>query len=163
MPQPDITEPTALYRLYDRAGELLYVGVTGNIATRWNGHASDKEWWPQVARRELTWFADRAEALAEEEHAIWNERPRYNKQHAFPNVSEEAARVFAEFKHAKEEEAELWPLVRARAIEDMRAGATVSQLAEWTGRSRETFRRIAREAGIERLREPTVRRLKGDT
>ncbi|WP_155054554.1 GIY-YIG nuclease family protein [Streptomyces blattellae] len=153
---------TALYRLYDTDGELLYIGVTGNIATRWSAHASDKEWWPQVARRELTWFASRDEALAEEQRAIWNERPRHNRQHAFPKVSAEAARVFAGFKQAKEEEAELWPLVRARAIEDMRAGATVSQLAEWTGRSRETFRRIARAEGIERLREPTVRRLKDD-
>jgi predicted GIY-YIG superfamily endonuclease len=146
---------TALYRLYDSAGELLYIGVTSNPQVRWGQHKSEKPWWPQVARKTLEWLPTRDEALDAEPRAIVSERPRYNKQHALPHVSEEAAILFATVKETRDELRRLWPQAKEIAIREMRAGATVGQLAEWTGYNVEKFRRIAREAGIERRRPPT--------
>jgi len=33
---------TALHRLHDTGGRLLYVGITNNTAARWAGHAFTK-------------------------------------------------------------------------------------------------------------------------
>lgn len=40
----------ALYRFYDAAGALLYVGITIDPGSRWRSHAHDKPWWQQVAQ-----------------------------------------------------------------------------------------------------------------
>lgn len=73
-------DPTAVYRFFDEADRLLYVGMTGNIRLRWAGHAADKPWWPDVARQTTTWFDTRAEAAAAEAEAIKSEGPAYNIQ-----------------------------------------------------------------------------------
>lgn len=71
-------EPTALYRLFDKAGALLYVGITNDPETRWVYHSRQKGWWPDVHRRTLDWKATRAEAEAAEVEAIGHEAPRWN-------------------------------------------------------------------------------------
>lgn len=73
---------------------------------------------------------------------------------------EEATRLYARYKRAREAEAELKDPVREQAAADLKAGATVSQLAKLTGLTPEYFRRIARAEGVERLRPPTVGKLK---
>lgn len=67
----------AVYRLYDVNDELLYIGSSDNPEKRWAAHRSTKSWWPQVARREVTWHPWR-EAWREEASAIWHEEPKYN-------------------------------------------------------------------------------------
>jgi hypothetical protein len=146
---------TALYRLYNSAGELLYIRVTNRPQVRWGQHKSDKPWWPEVARKSLEWLPTRDEALDAEPRAIVAERPRYNKQHALPNLSDDALELYAKVKQARDELRQLWPQARELAIREMRAGATVGQLAEWTGYNEEKFRRLAREVGIARRRPPT--------
>jgi hypothetical protein len=37
-----------LYHLYDRAGTLLYVGMTATPWVRWTQHRRKKDWWPEV-------------------------------------------------------------------------------------------------------------------
>lgn len=74
----DAEFPTALYRLYDASGQLLYVGVTANLRERFGQHASTKQWWGDVARRTVTWLETRDEALTAEAKAILTEAPRYN-------------------------------------------------------------------------------------
>lgn len=69
---------TALYRLYSAAGDLLYIGVTGNPEARFASHASTKPWWPEVARHEIAWFATRELAELAEDEAILTEHARYN-------------------------------------------------------------------------------------
>ena len=69
---------TVLYRLFDAAGSLLYVGVTGDLRGRLAQHAADKPWWSQVARKTVTWYGSRSDALRAETAAIFNEHPRYN-------------------------------------------------------------------------------------
>lgn len=70
--------PTAVYRLFDDSGALLYVGVAVNPATRWTQHASEKDWWPEVKRKTVDWHDDREAAFAAEVKLIKTERPRYN-------------------------------------------------------------------------------------
>jgi DNA-binding transcriptional regulator YhcF (GntR family)/predicted GIY-YIG superfamily endonuclease len=81
-----MTEPserTALYRLFDASGALLYVGITSDPENRWRQHALlNKAWWPNVATKKIDWIADRATAGAAEVDAIKSEAPRHNKLHA---------------------------------------------------------------------------------
>jgi prevent-host-death family protein len=69
---------TALYRLYDEAGVLLYIGISHQPDVRFEQHSKVKEWWPQVARREVQWFDDRPSAAVAEADAIRSEDPEYN-------------------------------------------------------------------------------------
>lgn len=71
-------QQTALYRLFGAENVLLYVGITTNPASRWREHANIKTWWPLVARREVEWHDNRADALAAEAAAICDENPMYN-------------------------------------------------------------------------------------
>lgn len=73
--------PTALYRLFNENGELLYVGISWMPEDRFKAHAKERRWWQEVARRELTWFEEREEAKAAEKTAIRVEKPRYNTCH----------------------------------------------------------------------------------
>lgn len=76
--------------------------------------------------------------------------------------TDDANRLYAKYKRAREIEAELKDPVRQQAEDDLRAGATVGQLAKLTGLTPEYFRRIAREIGVERKRPPTVGKLTQD-
>jgi predicted GIY-YIG superfamily endonuclease len=72
--------PTCVYRLYDAEGSLLYVGVASDLEVRFKDHAKEKAWWPLVARREITWFDSRLDAMYEESRAIGRESPIHNKR-----------------------------------------------------------------------------------
>ncbi|MFG3136083.1 GIY-YIG nuclease family protein [Streptomyces sp. NPDC048211] len=69
---------TALYRLRDASGQLLYVGMSNNLKTRWHQHSISKPWWHLVARRDIEWHPDRLTADAAETAAIATEGPLYN-------------------------------------------------------------------------------------
>ncbi|MFI1728220.1 GIY-YIG nuclease family protein [Streptomyces acidicola] len=71
------TARTALYRLYDAEGVLLYVGITNMPNVRFATHRS-KPWWKQVLRKEIEWFDTRQPAAEAEVLAIRNEQPLYN-------------------------------------------------------------------------------------
>lgn len=68
------------------------------------------------------------------------------------------AQTFARFKRHYEAQKALLPEVKEMAAEALKGGATVGELARWTGLTDELFRRIARAEGVERLRPPTVGR-----
>jgi predicted GIY-YIG superfamily endonuclease len=72
---------TALYRIYDADGALLYVGVTGNPKRRFAEHASDKSWWALAARRDIEWYESRASAEMAERAAIRAHDPYHNRDH----------------------------------------------------------------------------------
>lgn len=69
---------TCVYRLYDVAGTLLYVGVAYDFDTRFAQHAAHQPWWPRVAHRDVIWFDNRLDACYEEARAIAHEAPAYN-------------------------------------------------------------------------------------
>lgn len=71
--------PAAVYRLYATDGTLLYVGVTGNLGSRFATHAKNASWWPQVARRTAVSYDTRTEALGAEAIAIRDEFPVHNR------------------------------------------------------------------------------------
>jgi hypothetical protein len=68
----------AVYRLFDEAGCLLYVGMSGRTGRRFDDHAI-KNWWPLVRTVTLEWHDTAAQAALAERYAINTEHPRYNK------------------------------------------------------------------------------------
>lgn len=76
--QGHVTEHV-LYRFYDVYERLLYIGITSDPRSRFGQHRASKDWWGDVAVRELTYLPSR-EALEEAERdAIRTEKPRHNK------------------------------------------------------------------------------------
>jgi predicted GIY-YIG superfamily endonuclease len=73
-----VSKRTAVYRFYDAADRLLYVGMTENPAVRFTSHESLKPWWPDVARQTINWYDTREEADAVETEAIRTERAVHN-------------------------------------------------------------------------------------
>lgn len=73
-------ERYAVYRCYGEDGQLLYVGETGDLGTRFAAHAK-KLWFLQVRGITLEWYADELDALKVERRAIHVEHPKYNKIH----------------------------------------------------------------------------------
>ena len=71
-------EPTAVYRFFDAADALLYIGVTASPQTRFTQHAATKPWWPQVARKTVEWHGKRQDAEDAESIAIDTEHPAHN-------------------------------------------------------------------------------------
>lgn len=71
----------ALYRFFNDDDELLYIGITLNVSSRFRGHARDKPWWTEVHRITLEHYADRPTVLVAEAAAIRAEKPRYNVAH----------------------------------------------------------------------------------
>lgn len=70
--------------------------------------------------------------------------------------TDDNARTYTRYRKAVEIERELHDPIRDLAAEDLRAGASVTQLARLTGLTPEVFRRIARAEGVARKRPPTV-------
>lgn len=69
---------TALYRLYDIADRLLYIGIAVNPPARWTGHAREKLWWQEVARITIEWYDTWELAEEAERKAIKVESPTHN-------------------------------------------------------------------------------------
>lgn len=70
--------PTCLYRHFDGAGALLYVGISLRPFGRLRTHARGSHWSRTIVRVELQWFASRKEALIAEARAIHGENPIHN-------------------------------------------------------------------------------------
>lgn len=73
-----VDEPVVLYRLFDAANALLYVGISRNPAGRWKEHAAEKSWWPRVARKTVVMYGSRMAAEIAEGRAIRSEAPLHN-------------------------------------------------------------------------------------
>jgi len=76
-----MSDRTAVYRLFDDEGALLYVGIADHIGRRWDQHAVAQPWWPQVQRQTVTWFPSRGDAADAEIQAIRSEHPVHNVRH----------------------------------------------------------------------------------
>lgn len=75
-----MSKQQSLYRHFNKAGELLYIGVSCRILQRVKEHSKHSHWWLEIARIEIEHFKDRAEVLEAEREAIKNEKPKYNIQ-----------------------------------------------------------------------------------
>ena len=79
-----MTTQHVLYRFYDTAGELLYVGVTVHLPNRLTDHRHTKPWWTHADRITLEHYPTRAAVLEAERTAIQKERPKWNVVHNRP-------------------------------------------------------------------------------
>lgn len=70
--------PAYVYRVYDPAGTLIYVGCTTDLETRIRTHATGTWWAPQAARVKARVYPTVREARAVESEAIRDEKPRWN-------------------------------------------------------------------------------------
>jgi predicted GIY-YIG superfamily endonuclease len=91
---PFPTGRNALYRLYDSADVLLYVGISRYPSERFKEHAGDKAWWHHVTRHEIVWLDSRDEAVRAEAKAVTEERPLYNGYHQFGKGQPQKARRY---------------------------------------------------------------------
>lgn len=69
---------TQLYRHFDAAGRLLYVGISLNSVMRLSQHKLHSQWFAQIAHVEVETFPNRAAALQAERRAIAVEKPQHN-------------------------------------------------------------------------------------
>lgn len=76
---------TAVYRLFDAEGNLLYVGCSCTPDPRIDQHRG-KPWWPEVTDVTVTWLPDRFTALRYEAEAILAEGPRHNLRRTDPDL-----------------------------------------------------------------------------
>jgi predicted GIY-YIG superfamily endonuclease len=67
-----------LYRHYDKAGTLLYVGVALCVLRRTIGHRTGAKWFLDIATITVEHYADRRTALEAELAAIKAESPKHN-------------------------------------------------------------------------------------
>jgi hypothetical protein len=70
----------ALYRHFDAAGRLLYVGVSADPVRRGYEHACRTPWKAQSVKMEAVWLPSREDALQAEAEAIRTEAPIFNVQ-----------------------------------------------------------------------------------
>lgn len=72
-----VNRRTALYRIYDKAERLLYVGISLNPEVRVRQH-SRHPWWAEVTEVTVEWFDGREAAKDAEWNAIADEDPVHN-------------------------------------------------------------------------------------
>lgn len=73
---------TALYRHFDAAGQLLYVGISLSAVQRLAQHRLTARWFERIARIEVEWHDSREDAISAEIQAIAGEHPECNIAHA---------------------------------------------------------------------------------
>jgi len=79
-----------LYRHFDAAGDLLYVGCSSNAIRRTEQHEAQAHWFPDVATITVQHFASVSEALSAEKAAIRAEGPKYNVRGKLPELQQTA-------------------------------------------------------------------------
>lgn len=71
----------SLYRHYDSANQLLYVGISASAVHRLGQHSEHSDWFASISRVTIEHFESRPAALTAEREAIINERPLHNIVH----------------------------------------------------------------------------------
>jgi hypothetical protein len=78
----EINRPHAVYRLFNEAGDLLYIGCSHDPkGKRMEHHRADRPWAKEIARVELEWYPNWSPAILAEYFAIVTEEPKYNLKH----------------------------------------------------------------------------------
>lgn len=79
-PNRDVNpERAVLYRYFNAAGELLYIGVSIRPIHRQASHISSTKWWPEVTSATFErGFHSEQELYTAEAEAIKAESPKYN-------------------------------------------------------------------------------------
>jgi predicted GIY-YIG superfamily endonuclease len=77
-------EPHCIYRVFNTAGDLLYIGCSRTPCARLSVHGSSQSWAAEMARIEIVWFENEPEAKRAEAEAVRTESPRHNRLVADP-------------------------------------------------------------------------------
>ena len=75
------SDASAVYRIYNAADELIYIGMSYEPAVRVRVQRREKAWGHEIARYEVDWHQDRAASQRAEEQLIKEFQPRYNVTH----------------------------------------------------------------------------------
>lgn len=81
-PKAHVTRPAALYRHFDAAGALLYVGIALDPVSRLSAHRRKSKWADEITTVTVEYFPTWREAERAERAAIAAERPLHNVEHA---------------------------------------------------------------------------------
>ena len=71
-----------LYRFYDEADQLLYIGITADPGARMVAHSHRKTWWSQVRSIKMQNFPNQMQLIRAERQAIKVENPLFNVVHS---------------------------------------------------------------------------------
>ncbi len=109
------TREHVVYRLFDRHGRLLYVGMTHDLPKRLDRHRATKHWWADVDAARTTTIAHPSHDLAAvaEVCAITTEGPLHNRRatrHVNPG---KAGKVMRSLRVPEK----LWDAAKAKADE----------------------------------------------
>jgi hypothetical protein len=78
---------THLYRWFDKAGNLLYVGISNDAIQRFkDGHKRSSNWANLAVKMTSQIYDDRRQALEAEKTAIQTEQPQFNVIHSIGNL-----------------------------------------------------------------------------
>jgi hypothetical protein len=77
--------PHALYRMFDAAGALLYVGCSARLCGRLAHHGASQPWHAEISKITVEWIENELLGRQREAAVILNERPRYNRLQLSPN------------------------------------------------------------------------------
>lgn len=135
----------ALYRHYDSAGNLLYVGISLSFFRRLMEHRDGSGWFMDIARVDIQWFDSEMEAEEAERVAIMKEAPLHNRQRLAPSGCALDAGRPANPMAPADERLSAW--VRKRR-EDQ--GLSLEDLAELSGVSSRTIARVESDEARER-------------
>jgi GIY-YIG catalytic domain. len=75
------SDASAVYRIYNAADELIYIGMSYEPAVRARVQRREKAWGHEIDRYEVDWHPNRATSQRAEEELIKEFRPRYNVVH----------------------------------------------------------------------------------
>lgn len=70
-----------LYRHFNSAGRLLYVGISCRVLSRTREHIKSAKWSDEIARIDIEHYSSREAVVAAEKSAIIAERPLFNIVH----------------------------------------------------------------------------------
>lgn len=96
-----------LYRFFDSAGRLLYIGATDRFVARLASHQHTKPWFHDIEQISMERYSTRDALMEAEAEAIRNENPLYNL------VRYRGVTTLRSFRVS----AELWESARAISIE----------------------------------------------
>lgn len=99
---------TGLYRHFDAAGALLYVGVSLNTTARLAAHGATSGWFSEIARVDVVHYPTRDDALAAERVAIETEKPRWNIKMAPAPAPEPTEPVLVRLKPSMAQLLDAW-------------------------------------------------------
>ncbi|MFL9917390.1 DUF5710 domain-containing protein [Paraburkholderia fungorum] len=122
-----------LYRHYDAAGRLLYVGISLNAYVRLAQHMVGADWASLAVRMDVETFDTWEAAHSVEREAIRLENPLYNVQRYKESTAkpEDTAKPFRPQKHGKEQVIVHEPDATVWLRQWTSAGRTEGEAVEW--------------------------------